>query len=187
VTGRDGVLKKVPVGDRRALETRVVRFGDERPVGKIVDVWSFADDGDVHLHEDVQPSHRVVAGRRERDSYLISGALEPGPRHRGQKRPACFRGEGPAATIRLVRQFWADHSSRITPISVLFLIDMSGSCRDPRSKHSAELNPIADRRVDDCSSRVGISHAPSSGCLSLIPLHHPEQRRRPFTLNAWAP
>src|SRR5450756_2416262 len=52
-------------------------------------------------------------------------------------------------------------------MSLSFLIDMRGSCREPRFTHTAELNPIADRRVGDRWSRTELSYAPSAarrGC-----------------------
>lgn len=87
LTGRDGVAKKVPVGGRRTLETGVVRFGDERPVGEVVHVRMFPDERDVDVHEHVQPPCGVVAGLGERDDGLIDGALEPGSGDGGKEPP----------------------------------------------------------------------------------------------------
>ncbi|MEJ7749431.1 MAG: alpha/beta hydrolase [Candidatus Limnocylindrales bacterium] len=165
------------MGDRRTLEAGVVRFGDERPVGEIVDVWSFPDERDVYVHEHIRKGTVNVmlsARTRTQDPAAVAlvedalihadpGALRnaivsisllrpdltqrlaeisvptlfvSGSDHKGwtphqavaaskvlpQGSAAVVTDasylvpfENPAATIQLVRQFWVDHSSSITP------------------------------------------------------------------------
>ena len=140
----------------------MVRFVDERPIGEIVDVWSFADEGDVHRHEYVQSSHRVVAGHRERGNGLISGALEPGSRHGGQECPLVAEvnigrlmtdpqllGDAPETQVlrRLIRQY-SRTQDKVFPSGVYFKGGTYGSDVNFPVPDGEKVNPAFQGCMD---------------------------------------
>ena len=81
----DRVVQKVPVGNRRQLQSRVVGFGHERSVGEVVDMRAVTDERDVRIREGVQPGTGVRFSGGHGVCGLIGRLLQPHARDSGQE------------------------------------------------------------------------------------------------------